>query len=327
MADRALALNPDSLDALNLKARISYYQRRYSNARAVFRQVLALDPVNLEALVGLYDTEMAAGDDAAAEQSLATAVTVAPGHIDVVSRQQQAAQPVVAVHELLTSITRSNLDQSGLANWYDRSLEYRYRDGFGNQLFLRSDHAQRFGLHDTLIEAGAVISGPRRTYNFALAYTPDDEILPEYRMRLGAGFMLNQATDNFGSTMLDLTATHAKYSTGDVQILNIDFTHYLLTTNAWINPGLILVRDENGNRDNGWRIGAHWQTNERLLLGLNYTDAAETEINVTTQTQAQHVYMQYDWTDRLSVRLDLSHNRRENSYTRDSVAIGLRWRF
>lgn len=326
-ADRALAANPGNQDALNLKARVFYYQRRLQEAQDTYAQVLQIDPNNLEALIGLYDTALARGLEDAASNYLNMAESVAPGHIDVISRQQQVSQPVAARHELIASFAESTLDRPGFANWYDRSLEYRYRNTSGNQYFLRTEHAHRFGLHDTQLELGTVIAGQRRTYNFSVAFTPDDEILPEYRLRAGTGFFLNQATDAIGSTTLDLALTNARYTTGDVQILNLDFTHYLLNVNAWITPGFILVKDELGDSSSGWRMGAHWQASERFLLGVDYTDAAETEFNVTSQTRAKHLYLQYQFLDDLALRLDFSESRRENSYSRDALALSLRYSF
>lgn len=326
-AERVLELDPDNLEAIALLARVYYYQRRYQDASAQFNAVLQRDPENLEALIGLYDTQLAAGNEEAAEEVLQRATVVAPQHIDVTTRRDRSLQPDTARHELVGSWMKSNLDLRGFQQWYDRSLEYRYRGNNGNQYYLRGEHAHRFGIHDSLMEVGGIFGSGNTNFELALAYTPDDEILPEKRIRLGTNFLLMQATERIGSTTLGVNLTNSSYITGDVQWLQLNFTHYLLNANAWITPGVGMVKDELGRKTTSWSLGAHWQASARTLVGFNYTDAPETELNTTTKTTSEHAYLRLEITDNSSIRFDFSRISRENSYTRDSIAVSFQWQF
>lgn len=327
IADSALQLDPGNTEALNLKARVYFYQRRYNNSREEFTRVLALDPDNLEAWIGLHDVEQVAGNDDAAESALARAALLEPGHVDVVRRQQNDTLAVAAQQELIAGYSRSDIDRLGLRRWYDRSLEYRYRGSSGDEFYLRGQHAHRFGLHDSMVEIGSVFANKRRRFELSVGYTPDDEILPQYRVRIGTEFLLRQASENFGSTTLGVGFVSSQYDTGKVQWLQLDFTHYLLGTNAWITPGLDIVRDETGTQTVGWELGAHWQVRSRLLAGFTYTDAPETELGITTETTSRHLYLRYSLFDSASVRLDLSRIDRKNSYMREEIAVSLQYRF
>ena len=328
IADQALVLDPTNIEALALKARVYYYQRRYTDARAQFNAVLALDSSNLEALIGLYDVEMAAGNRQEANLVLDRAESIAPAHIDVTTRREQGTVLANSSTQILTaSYGRSNLDLPGFQDWQSRNLEYRYISNTNNQVYIRSENAHRFGLHDTLLEIGGIVSGASSSLELSIAHTPDGDILPQQRFRLGGNFLLMQATENFGGTTLGVSFTQSRFANAKVKWLQADFTHYLLNYNAWLTPGISIVEDETGQKTTGWNIGAHWQTSARLLVGYNYTDAPETELNVTTQTNAHHLYSRVDLTDATNLRLDLSRNTRENSYTRDTIVFSIQHEF
>ena len=328
IADQALALNANNIEALALKARVYYYQRRYADARIQFNSVLARDAANLEALVGLYDVELAAGDDDAALAALSLAETVAPNHIDVTTRRERRTLPLgTSAHILTASIGMSNLDQPGFEDWHSRNLEYRYRSASNHQFYIRREYANRFNLNDTLYEVGGLLNGTNSSIEVALAHTSGDEILPQKRIRLAGNMLLMPASESMGSTMLGVSLTQSRYASGEVNWLKLDFTHYLLNINAWLTPGLGLVKDEIGKKTIGWNIGAHWQANSRLLLGYNYTDAPETELNVTTNTNTHHLYFRVDISDASNIRLDLSRNTRQNSYTQKAVTLSIQHKF
>lgn len=328
IADQVLALNSTDIEAIALKARVYYYQRRYGPARAQFNAVLALDAFNLESLIGLYDVELAAGNEAAAESALDRAARISPDHIDVVTRREQNTHlSNTNAHIITASYGRSNLDLPGYQDWQARNLEYRYLSQSGNQLYLRSENAQRFGLNDTLMEIGGVIGGTNSSVQLSVASTPGGEILPRQRFRLGGNVLLMQATDTIGGTTLGVSYTQSRYDNATVKWLKADFTHYLLNFNAWLTPGIGIIRDETGKQTTGWNIGAHWQARPRLLVGYNYTDAPDTELNVTTQTNVHHIYTRFDLTDATNIRLDLSRTSRQNSYTQDTIVFSIQHRF
>lgn len=327
IADSVLAIDPNNYEALSLKARVYYYQRRFAEARRQFNLVIAQDPSSLDAVIGLYDTELAAGNDLIAEDVLERAEVLAPTHIDVTTRRQSSNQSNIVHNQIAASFKQSELDQAGFQNWYDRTLEYRYRASLDKQVYLRSEQAKRFGFEDTLFEVGGLYGKKNTTFELAYARTPDSEVLPEQRIRVGGNFLLMLASENSGSTTLGASFTQSRYSNGDVQWLKLDFTHYLLNLNAWLTPGVGIVKDEFGEKTVGWNIGAHWQIDEQVLVGYNYTDAPETELNLTTQTNAHHLYTRIELGEGTSIRFDFSRNVRKNSYSRESIALSLQYQF
>lgn len=326
--NQVLSSDPANTEALNLRARIYYYQNRHSSAREDFRQVLAFDSENLEAVIGLYDIALATNDDEQAESYLAQAQAIAPDHVDVVTRRERLRSPIQKPNMLTVSGGGSDFDVSGLQRWYDRSIDYRYFFESGNELLLNALHAHRFGRHDTMIEAGFRFARPGNIpVEIAFGHTAAQEFLPENQIRLSSLFMINNAGENFGATTLDVSFYHSSYQTGSVNRMSFGFTHYLLDVNAWITPGVGLVRDENGDQDLSWNLGAHWQTSSRLRLGYNFTHAPETENSRTVLTLSHHVYGHYQLSDGVSIRLDASSNDRRNAYTRDSLSLALQFRF
>lgn len=323
-------LDDDStnLDARNLRARIYFYQNRYAQARQDYETVLDYEPDNLEAVVGLYDVALAQGDDTGTEQRLLQAQQIAPDHIDVRLREQRLNTPIQRPNRLSLSGARSEFDRAGIALWYDRALDYRYALGSGDEIILHGEHAHRFGTHDTLLEAGyRWARNGSVPIELAVGKTRDSDFLPRQRVRLSAEFDLFDASQTLGATTLGLNLFHATYQNGDVNRVSLDFTHYLLGVNAWLTPGLGLVRDQDGDQNLSWNLGAHWQTGPRLRLGYQYTDAPETENTITTKTQSHHLYGLYQLSDSWALRLDYSESDRENSYVRENLSASLLLRF
>lgn len=323
-----LSADPSNVEARNLQARIYFYQRRFDLAAASFQQILEQNPNDLETLIGLHDVEMGRNNTSAANEWLLQAEEVAPGHIDVVSRQQGLATPILRHHILTVGAGRSRFDLAGFSRWYDRFTEYRYLRDNGDQLIVFAEHDHRFGLHDGMTELGYRFERQGQLpIEIAVAWNEDSEFLIKRRIRLGTDFLLQGASDNFGATTLEVSASQSRYNTGDVSQLRFNFTHYLLNTDVWITPGIGVVKDENDQTDMSWTIGTHWQASSRVLVGYNYTNAPETENNVTVLTRTHHIYGSYSLNDSLSLRVDAALGDRQNSYERGNLAVSLQYRF
>mgnify|MGYP003700279521 CR=1 FL=1 len=328
MVSTVLAEDADNTEARLLRARVYYYQSRHSQAARDFQSVLDSDAENLEAVIGLYDVELAQGNDATADALLARAMTIAPEHIDVTTRQQRLIAPRQRPHLLTLIGTASDFDIDAIDHWYGRAVDYRYTTRSGDVVKLFAEHAHRFGRHDSLLELGY-----RRQragalpLEVAIAHTPDDDFLPRYRLRASTLFNIMDASESLGATTLAINFTQSRYQTGDVQGLKLDFSHYLLGINAWLTPGIGLVRDENEDRDISYSMGAHWQSSPRLRLGYNFTHAPETENSITVLTRSHHLYGSFDLSDSVTLRLDIASSQREASYRRDNLALSLQFRF
>lgn len=327
LAQAVLDEEPGNLEARNLTGRIALYQRRPAYARARFTEVLNTQPDDLEALTGLYDAELALGNREDASDILARAALLAPAHIDVLSRQGAAAVPGTPVHVWLTGYERSRTDTSD-QHWHDRFLEYRHRYNIASEQSFRVSHSHRFGEHDTSIDTSLLLRQQSSIpLELGLSYTPDAHFSADYSLRASAGFRVSEGTDSIGSTAMTISVQTAKYSTGDTARLNIGAEHYLRNVDAWFTAGGGLVRDENGTSIGGWNLGAHWQTTANLRVGLGYSKGGETENAFTTRSRGNSGYITYRIDENWQLQLNVSKSRRENSYTRESVAVTLHYRY
>ncbi len=323
-----LVRQPGNREAQMLAARVNFHARNLRQSQALYAQVLKTDPDNPEALLGLADVESALGNRDEALALLDQAHAINPDDPDIVSRRDALSPAPHQYHEINSGLLVSSFDSDGLQRWSDRFLEYRYRGGNGNQLFVRSEHLQRFGARDLLAEVGAVVFwGKANPLELAVAHGDDADFSPQKRVRLATSLPLIDNGDNWGTSLLDVGVQHAEYHTGTVRLLRLGITHYFSGFNGWFNGGLLRVEDENNNLSSGWTSGLHWQRTARIRIGYTYTDAPDTENNITTETRAHHLYTSYRFSDRLTLRLDGARNARENSYTRESLGVSLQVRF
>ena len=208
-----LDLAPDNLDALNLAARMALYQNRFERGKQQYLRVLARDSRNLEALIGLYDADLSLGNRTEAEQHLALAALVAPGHVDVQNRlRRETDGPQIPRHMIITGYSASDINRPFFSDWQERFLEYRHFFDNGNQFYLRGEHAHRFSAHDTLGEAGMLV-GARSLFplEVGIAVSQDTVFMPESRYRLGVRLPVNRV---LSGTSAQLVLQQGEYVSG-----------------------------------------------------------------------------------------------------------------
>jgi len=328
LTEKVLEEDPGNTEAIMLQARVGYYRKDYQLSRRSYTQVLDSNPGNMTALLGLYDVEFAVGNSDEAQVLLDRAATADPLNLEVKNRLERSVPTRELRNEINFGYAISNIDGAQLSNWYDRSLEYRFHTRAGSQVFVRSEHLHRFGSHDTLAEIGAVVNwGSDYPLEMAVAYGDDSDFSPEHRVRLATSVKVLDGTERFGTSLLDLSYSQAEYQSGDVKTGRLGVTHYFSGFNGWANAAVLWVRDEHDLSSTGWTSGINWQTSSKLRVGYAFTDAPETENNITTDTETHHLYASYQLTDSFALRLDGSRNARENSYNRDSLSLSLQFRF
>jgi YaiO family outer membrane protein len=323
-----LKQNPDNTEALILAGRIFFYKRQYLAARDKFLQVLASNPHSLDALIGSYDSEMYFGNVQQADIYLSRAEQLDPDNADIASRRNRHVVSGEPRHELILGLETSNFDRNTMSNWNEQYIHYQRGTVSENQMYLRFEQAKRFSLNDSYWEAGAVLR--RRTpipISISVGLGTENIFLPEQRFRVGAELKMNRGDEQFGATIGRLTYQHSRYATGKVQQTFLDMEHYLVNTNAWIIPGINFTHDENGKTTFGFRVGWHHQIASRFRYGISYADTPETENNITTDTRTFHGYLRYRLSDRIVARIDYAKNKRENSYTKDSLSLSMGYRF
>lgn len=326
--DEVLAREPGNLEARNLAGRIALYQQRPGSARERFTEILQQQPEDLEALIGLYDSLYALGEREAAKEQLARAANLYPGHIDVLTRQNPAEYSTTPRHQVTAGGARSTIDRAGFGNWYDRFIEYRHLQANNNQQYIRVEHDHRFGMHDTMIEAGLALGQSSATpVEIAVGFTPDDKFLAEYFARISAGHVLVEGGDTFGTLVLNGGYQHSSYANGSTKRLFAGLEYYLPGVDLWLTPSVGVVRDQNGQDTFAWTLGANWQVAGPTRIGINYSDAPETENLLTTDTTVWGAYLQQDLGSRMRMFLSYNRSDRENTYVRESVDLALQTRF
>lgn len=324
--DALLVHDPENAEARNLLARIAFFENRLDTSRQEYERVLSHDSTNLDALVGLYDVEMRAGNRAAAAAHLARAEKLAPERADVEVRLARDAKEPGFRHQITGSLGLSDANRAWFARWRDRALEYRHISAAGDQQFLRIEDDSRFGKRDRMIEGGAVLASDRAVpLDLAVAVTGAPEFLPRYRWRIGAGRRVDGPGGGVG--VVTVALQQARYVTGITRALQGTFEYFLPRGGVWVVPGIGTLEDENSDRRFTWQLGINDQITPRLRAGATYIDAPETEDNVTTESRTGHVYLRYEVTANAAVRADLVRSLRRDSYTRESAALSLELRF
>ncbi len=244
------------------------------------------------------------------------------------ARSQPASAGTAPGHELTSGFSRSTIDRAGFADWNDRFVEYRHLQENGGQQYLRTEHNHRFGVHDTMIEGGLrLLPQSPLPLEVAIGFTPEDDFMPEYFARIGTSKLLAEDSESFGALVFTGQFQHSSYANGETNRVLAGFEYYLPGVDAWLTPMIGVVRDQDGINTFAWTLGAHWQVAGTSRIGINYSDAPETENLVTTDTKSWGAYWQQDLGAR--VRLFLSYTRldRDNAYIRESTDLALQLRF
>lgn len=328
MTEQVLASDPTSLEAINLAGRIALYQQQPRRALGLFESAIVLQANDLEAWIGKHDALRALGEQDAAEEALLMADAIAPGHIDVVTRQQQNTVPAGPAHLWAAGLERSGFRRVDFDEWEEFFVEYRRQRSLTSSWFVRVNEQQRFDTQDTSVQAGISLNE-----NGALPWQINAGVSPDKNFSagwsLGASFThrLTEGSERLGATLLTPSLRMSDYSTGEVWRLGADFEHYVTGTNIWLTPAVGIVRDENGGNTFSWAVGAHWQINGEVRAGVNYGDGAETENKITTDTRSRSAYVQWQFAPALAVNVFAARSDRKDSYSRESVGLTLMLRY
>jgi YaiO family outer membrane protein len=320
--------HPDNIEALNLAGRIALYQQRPAQAVTYFERARALDSEELEVWVGLHDARAAQGQENLAQEALATAALLAPDHIDVRLREERSLSPPGPVHELIAGFDNSRFRNTALNHWRDQFVEYRRQRSLDSAYYLRAENNNRFDNRDTVFEAGWLGNQQGSLpWQFSAAISADTEFSARYRLRGAATVRLNEGNDWFGATLLTPSLQYADYNSGSVARLGFDLEHYVAGTSLWLTPGLGLVRDEDGDSTLSWALGVNWQISGSVRAGVTYSDGAETENGITTDTRARSAYVLWQLAPAVALRLNFGRHDRRNSYSRENAGVSISYRY
>ena len=318
---------PDNDEARNLSARIALYQQRPDYARTQFEALLQEQPQNLEAAIGLYDAQSALGQTLEAEETLKLAAQLAPGHIDVLSRQGNAELEQTLQDSISLGYSHSETS-SQTQDWHERFAQYTKQYSRHTEQSFRISHFRRFGLTDTSISTDVLLRKLSANPIFISArYTPDAEFIARASLSAGTSFRLSEGTERIGTSIISPSIQISDYLSGTVKRVDLNLEHYLRNIDAWVSLGSGTVIDENNDRSNGFQVSAHWQFSARSRIGFAHYNGAETENSVTRKSRSNSAYLIYDLSSSLSTRWDLGRTYRSNSKPRSNFALTLQYKY
>lgn len=283
---------------------------------------------DLEVWIGLHDARAAQGRNELAQEALATAAMLAPGHIDVRIRAERNLTPPGPVHEWIVGMDSSRFRNIDFTRWQDQFIEYRRQRNLDSAYYVRAENNQRFDNRDTVFEAGWLGNQQGALpWQVSAAVSGDNNFSARYRLRGAATVRLNEGNDSFGATLLTPSVQFADYNNGSVWRLGFDLEHYVAGSSVWLTPGLGLVRDEDGDNTLSWALGINWQVSGTVRVGATFADGAETENRITTDTRSRNAYALWQLTPAIALRFNVGRYDRRNSYSRENAGLSISYRY
>ena len=318
---RAVETEPENAD-IHLQIGLALLAMgRLDEAEAAFRRTLDLAPDYADARLGLARVAHRRGDRAAA---LAELDRVGPGHAeaDLLHRQIEAAsaaRPWQWRIDLDGSYSR--VDQQ--ADWQSATLVVQYQAGADTIVAATADTTRRFDQTDIYGEVRVDHRfAPGGNVYVLIGGTPAADYRPKWQLGAGAAVRLHGGPY---ATVARLDVRQANYPTGDVQTVTPGVEQYL-GGNAWVTGQWINVWDR-FTHSSGWLVRGDVMATERLRLFAGAADAPDLDQGVVVDTFSLFGGLSIDVGDRLTLRLSLAHDDPEGPADRDTVALGMGYRF
>ena len=213
------------------------------------------------------------------------------------------------------------LKRTTLKDWSEQSFRLE-RITNGGGFWAGLDHAQRFGLDDVEIAAGAsarLADGVSATVEGAA--TPNDDFLPAWRFAAGLNARLGETT----FALVDGSVRH--YATGTVKGVSAGLEQYLVDGRLDLSARFVNSFDPTGRHLTGYSVAATVIPIDRLRLRAGYADAPEADAGVVAGTRSVSAGLAFDLTPRLTWRIDYLREDRSGSYLRQELVSGLSYKF
>lgn len=192
MLQQHLAEEPRDVDARLLYGLMLSWEKRYEEARAELRKVLAQSPDYLDARVGLMNVEWWSGNLRTAREHVDEILRREPGN----PQARRVRQQLDAANRPWTVSVSASHDRfnGSRTPWNEQSLALSHETPAGS-VILRASRAARFNRTDELIEVEFYPSFRPGTYAFiGVGAAPDRTLYPRTRLAfdlyqsLGGGF-------------------------------------------------------------------------------------------------------------------------------------------
>ena len=294
---------------------------RLDDAEIAFQRVLALAPGYGDARLGLARVAQRRGDFAAA---LAELDRLGPDHPEATQlRRQIAAAAAAAPWRWRVDLDGSYSDVDGLADWQTATLALQHRPEADTTVAVVADAARRFDRTDVYVEARADHRfAPGVSVHVLVGGTPDAEFRPI--RQFGAGAVVRVHGGPY-ATVLQLDLVQADYPGGHVRTVTPAIEQYI-DGNAWVTVQWVNVWDR-FRHGSGWLLRGDYMPNDRLRLFAGLGDAPDLDAGFAIDTSSLFGGVSLDLGNHLTVRLSAAHDDPRGPADRDTLALGVGYRF
>ena len=285
---RVLADNPDDVEARILEARLLAWSGRNGDADEAVSLLRKQYPANADILILAGDIAWYGGDVATAHQRYQGALSLSPDHGDAregLARTQAAQKKRWRID---TGLDISRFGPQKLKEWQDANLRIGHALSDDTEIHVLGWRSHRFSLIDRYVEAGVDHRFlPWLRGSAAVGMTPDADFLPKRRVNLGGAVRLRDDKGVLDATWLSLDWQRSAYRSGTVSIVAPGLQQYLFDGRVWLTGRVLRVIDENDKPHTGYETRADWQALEWFRIFAGYSNAPETNANITAYTTSR----------------------------------------
>ena len=218
----------------------------------------------------------------------------------------------------------SNFDSDALEEWGQQFARVEHRRG--NVAYaLGADNYQRFGAHDTQINAA--ISNARRggiDWGLVASTTPSADFRPKTSIGGHVGGTIN-VSDSI-KTYAAVRYRQDHFSDTTVHSSQPEVTTYF-KSGLELTGRAFVTKQEDEDTQIGWLVQARHPVGDRTSLSIGYADAPEVINESVISTQSIFAGASFDVTDNLTFHANFNRADRENIHVRNDVSVGFTRKF
>ena len=318
---RAVQAEPENAD-IHLQIGLAQLAMGHlDEAEAALRRTLDLAPDYADARLGLARVAQRRGDWAAAVAELDR---IGPGHAeaDQLRRQIQAAK-AGGPWRWRIDLDGSYSNIANVPDWQSATLVVQHRPGANTTIAAAAETTSRFDRTDTYGEARIDYRFvPGGNVYFLAGGTPGADHRPKWQVGAGVAARLHGGPY---ATVLRADLRQAEYPTGDVQTVTPGVEQYI-AGRAWLTAQWINVWDSSAH-SSGWLVRGDVMPSDRLRLFAGVANAPDLDEGVVIRTRSYFGGVSADVSDHLSLRASFARDNPKGSADRDTLALGLGYRW
>ena len=280
----------------------------------------------------------ASGRDNEAEPVLQRVLQLAPNYTDaqqalerIQARRRQVPEKVLPDsmeprYRLDLGVTRSHLS-GDRPYWKEGGFRLSYKANEETTISGGMDISRRYNKTDTYGELRVDHRfADRLTGYLYVGGTPSADFLPKAAVGLGGEYRLNNSAGP-NATYALLNLRFSRYNTGNTWSAYAGIRQYLGDDHVWITVNSINARDEKQRFQSGFSLRMDWQAKPDLRLLAGFANAPESSDGLTLRTRTFFMGGVYDVSPVFALNLNLAHEKLSGIYDRNSVRVGLTYRF